>query len=54
MYFVAGPGGGWHESERQFFDSKKECVEHMEFFNTMPKPGVMMSRCREVFDGEIS
>ena len=45
LYFVAGPDGGWYESERKFFTNEKECKEHMEFFNTMPKPGTMTSRC---------
>ena len=45
LYFVAGPEGGWFESERKFFQTEKQCIEHMEFFNNMPKPGVMMSRC---------
>ena len=45
LYFVAGPEGGWYESERKFFSNEKECKEHMEFFNAMPKPGTMTSRC---------
>ena len=44
LYFVAGPEGGWYESERKFFSNEKECIEHMEFFNNMPKPGTMTSR----------
>ena len=45
LYFVAGPEGGWFESERKFFNTEKECIEHMEFFNSMPKPVTMTSRC---------
>tara|TARA_B100001113_G_scaffold308441_2_gene270601 strand:+ start:150 stop:353 length:204 start_codon:yes stop_codon:yes gene_type:complete len=45
LYFVAGPEGGWFESERKFFSTEKDCKEHMEFFNNMPKPGTMTSRC---------
>ena len=45
LYFVAGPEGCWFESERKFFNTEKECIEHMEFFNSMPKPGTMTSRC---------
>lgn len=53
LYFIAGPEGGWYEStERKFFTNEKECIEHMEFFNNMPKPGVMMSRCHELGDEE--
>ena len=28
-----------------FFSNEKDCKEHMEFFNNMPKPGTMTSRC---------
>ena len=27
LYFVAGPEGGWYESERKFFSNEKECKE---------------------------
>jgi|TARA_B100001093_G_C26804075_1_gene1004715 hypothetical protein len=49
LYFIAGPEGGWFESERKFYDTKEQCVEQMEFFNAMPKPGVMTARC---YDGK--
>tara|TARA_B100001173_G_C15819553_1_gene475604 strand:- start:209 stop:415 length:207 start_codon:yes stop_codon:yes gene_type:complete len=52
MYFIGGPDGGWYESERKFFQNEKECIEHMEFFNNMPKPGVMMSRCHDLNEKE--
>ena len=52
LFFVAGPEGGWYESERRFFDTKQECIEHMEFFNAMPKPGVMTARCHDVNEKE--
>ena len=45
LYFIAGPEGGWFESERKFFNTEKECKENMEFFNNMPKPGTMNTRC---------
>ena len=45
-FFIAGPGGGWHESERTYFKTKKECIEHRDFFNTLPKPGTLMARCK--------
>ncbi len=48
LYFIAGAEGGWYESERKFYDTNEQCVEQMEFFNAMPKPGVMMSRCHDV------
>mgnify|MGYP001042999654 FL=1 len=52
LYFIGGPDGGWYESERKFFQTEKECIEHMEFFNNMPKPGVMMSRCHDLNEKE--
>ena len=43
-YFIAGPGGGWHESERIIYPTKQECIEYRDFFNEMPKPGTLMAR----------
>ena len=45
-YFIAGPGGGWLESERIIYPTKQECIEHRDFFNEMPKPGTLMARCK--------
>ena len=45
-YFIAGPGGGWHESERIIYPTKQECIEYRDFFNEMPKPGTLMARCK--------
>ena len=45
-FFIAGPGGGWHEGERTFYKTKQECIETMDFFNNMPKPGTLMARCK--------
>ena len=45
-FFIGGPGGGWHESERTYFKTKEECIEHRDFFNEMPKPGTLMARCK--------
>ena len=45
-YFIAGPGGGWHESERIIYPTKQECIEDRDFFNEMPKPGTLMARCK--------
>ena len=47
-FFIAGPGGGWHESERLTYQTKQECVEYRDFFNEMPKPGTLMAKCRLV------
>ena len=47
LYFVAGPGGGWHEVDKTFYKTEQECVEEMTFFNELPKPGVYMARCKE-------
>ena len=37
----------WKDCGLKIFllSNEKECKEHMEFFNTMPKPGTMTSRC---------
>ena len=45
-FFIAGPGGGWHESERLTYQTKQECIEYRDFFNEMPKPGTLMARCK--------
>ena len=45
-YFIAGPGGGWHESERIIYPTKQECIEYRDFFNEMPKPGTLMAKCK--------
>ena len=45
-YFIAGPGCGWHESERIIYPTKQECIEYRDFFNEMPKPGTLMARCK--------
>ena len=45
-YFIAGPGGGWHESERIINPTKQECIEYRDFFNEMPKPGTLMAKCK--------
>lgn len=45
-YFIAGPGGGWYESERIIYPTKQECIEYRDFFNEMPKPGTLMARCK--------
>jgi len=47
-FFIAGPGGGWYESERTFYETKQECIETMVFFNNMPKPGTLTARCKRV------
>ena len=45
-FFIAGPGGGWKESERTVYETKQECVEYRDFFNNMPKPGKLTARCK--------
>ena len=45
-FFIAGPGGGWKESERTVYETKQECVEYRDFFNNMPKPGTLTARCK--------
>ena len=45
-FFIAGPGGGWYESERIIYPTKQECIEYRDFFNEMPKPGTLMARCK--------
>ena len=45
-FFIAGPGGGWHDSERLTYQTKQECIEYRDFFNEMPKPGTLMARCK--------
>ena len=41
-YFIAGPGGGWHESERIIYPTKQECIEYRDIFNEMTKHGTLM------------
>jgi hypothetical protein len=44
-FFIAGPGGGWQESKRTLYATKEVCIETMDFFNNMPKPGTLLARC---------
>jgi hypothetical protein len=45
-FFIAGPNGGWFESERTIYETKEICIEYRDFFNSMPKPGTLMARCK--------
>ncbi len=47
-FFIAGPNGGWHESERTVYETNEICIEYKDFFNSMPKPGTLMARCKRV------
>ena len=45
-FFVAGPGGGWTETDRTFYHTKEQCIEYRDFFNALPKPGTLMAKCK--------
>ena len=44
--FIAGPNGGWTEVDKTYYENKQQCIEYRDFFNTMPKPGTLMARCK--------
>ena len=43
--FTAGPDGGWIKVDKTYYETKQECIEYRDFFNNLPKPGVLMARC---------
>jgi len=45
-FFTAGPYGGWIEVDKTFYETKQQCIEYMDFFNTLPKPGTLIARCK--------
>ena len=44
-FFTTGPYGGWVEVNKTFYETKQQCIEYRDFFNTLPKPGTLMARC---------
>ena len=47
-FFIGGPGGGLTETDRTFYDTKQQCIEHRDFINDLPKPGTLMARCKRI------
>ena len=51
--FIIGPTGGWVEIQQIPYDSKFDCVQAEQNFNSHPnKPDTLISKCKEI-DQEV-